>query len=155
MDIKIICFGSLDKEFYVQAFNDYAKRIKKYSNFEVIELKEEFNKEIENNKAVNSKILLERLEKYPDYEIMCLNVNSKQLTSNELSDIIQENKDFKKAKLIFLIGPSDGYSQAILNKKFKQISFGKITLPHQLCRIILAEQIYRSFKIINNEKYHK
>ncbi|PPE06192.1 23S rRNA (pseudouridine(1915)-N(3))-methyltransferase RlmH [Mesoplasma corruscae] len=155
MDIKILCFGSLDKDFFIKSFNEYQSRIKNYSKFEVIELKEEFNKEEENNKIINSKAILEKLKSYSEYEIICLNVNSKIVSSEELANIINNNKNFKRAKLLFLIGPSDGFSKELLEQKFTKISLGNITLPYQLFRIILAEQIYRSFKIIKNEKYHK
>ncbi|WP_027063153.1 23S rRNA (pseudouridine(1915)-N(3))-methyltransferase RlmH [Mesoplasma seiffertii] len=155
MKIKILCFGKLDKNFFAEAFNDYSKRISKFVDLEVIELKEEFVGEETKNAEVNSKYLIEKLEKLRDYQVVVLDVKSKQVSSEQVAQIIADNKNYKSGKLVFTVGPSDGYSQTFLNKYSQKISLGSITLPHQLFRVILAEQIYRGLKIINNEKYHK
>ncbi|WP_424526833.1 23S rRNA (pseudouridine(1915)-N(3))-methyltransferase RlmH [Spiroplasma endosymbiont of Glossina fuscipes fuscipes] len=82
-------------------------------------------------------------------------MNGQQLTSEKIAALIADVKDFKKAKLMFIIGGSHGFNSVIQTQVTFQLSFGAITLPHQLCRLILLEQIYRGFKIINNEVYHK
>ncbi|ATZ18183.1 23S rRNA (pseudouridine(1915)-N(3))-methyltransferase RlmH [Mesoplasma melaleucae] len=155
MNIKIICFGKLDKKFFIESFNEYANRISKYVNFQVIQLKEEYQKEDIVNKNINSDLLIEKLKWFSDHEIICMDVNSKNYSTEEFTSIIETNKNLKQAKIVFIIGPSDGYSDKFLELNYKKVSFGNITLPHQLFRVILAEQIYRAFKIINNEKYHK
>ncbi|QVK03111.1 23S rRNA (pseudouridine(1915)-N(3))-methyltransferase RlmH [Mycoplasma mycoides] len=155
MKIKIICFGKLDKKFYIDAFNDYFKRLEKYAGIEIIELKEEINGELNKIKELNSDLLLNKLESYKDFEKVILDVNSKLISTENLVDLIQTNLNYKNAKILFVIGPSDGYSKKFLNFFNNKISLAKITLPHQLCRIVLIEQIYRVFKIIKNEKYHK
>ncbi|ATZ21720.1 23S rRNA (pseudouridine(1915)-N(3))-methyltransferase RlmH [Mesoplasma tabanidae] len=155
MNIKIICFGKLDKKFFIDSFNEYVNRISKYANLQVIELKEEYQKEDVVNKSINSDLLLEKLKTFSDHEIICMDVSSKNYSTEEFTSIIDNNKNLKQAKIAFIIGPSDGYSDKFLTQNYKKVSFGNITLPHQLFRIILAEQIYRAFKIMNNEKYHK
>ncbi|MDQ0568051.1 23S rRNA (pseudouridine(1915)-N(3))-methyltransferase RlmH [Mycoplasma yeatsii] len=155
MKIKIICFGKLDKKFFIQAFDDYLSRVNKFCDLEVIELKEEFNGELNKVKEINSQILINKINNYKDYEKIILDVNSKLVSSEELALKIQNNKDFKSGKLLFVIGPSDGYTDQFKTMFNNKISLAKITLPHQLFRVVLIEQIYRSFKIINNEKYHK
>ncbi|ASZ09252.1 50S rRNA methyltransferase [Mesoplasma chauliocola] len=155
MNIKIICFGKLDKKFFLESFNEYASRISKYANLQIIELKEEYQKEDSVNKNINSDLLIEKLKSYADHEIICMDVSSKNISTEEFSKIIENNKNLKQAKIVFVIGPSDGYSDKFFKLNYQKVSFGKITLPHQLFRVILCEQIYRSFKIINNEKYHK
>ncbi|AJM71848.1 23S rRNA (pseudouridine(1915)-N(3))-methyltransferase RlmH [Vibrio harveyi] len=155
MKIKIICFGKLDKKFFIQAFDDYLSRVNKFCDLEVIELKEEFNGELNKVKEINSQLLINKINNYKDYEKIILDVNSKLVSSEELALKIQNNKDFKSGKLLFVIGPSDGYTDQFKSMFNNKISLAKITLPHQLFRVVLIEQIYRSFKIINNEKYHK
>ncbi|WP_434335059.1 23S rRNA (pseudouridine(1915)-N(3))-methyltransferase RlmH [Mycoplasma capricolum subsp. capricolum] len=155
MKVKILCFGKLDKTFYVDAFNDYFKRLKKYVDLEIIELKEEINGELNKIKDENSNLLLKKLENYKDFEKVILDVNSKLISTENLVEIIKTNLNYKTGKILFVIGPSDGYSKSFLNSFINKFSLAKITLPHQLCRIVLIEQIYRVFKIINNEKYHK
>ncbi|EOA07555.1 Hypothetical protein, predicted SPOUT methyltransferase [Mycoplasma yeatsii 13926] len=155
MKIKIICFGKLDKKFFIQAFDDYLTRVNKFCDLEVIKLKEEFNGELNKVKEINSQLLINKINNYKDYEKIILDVNSKLVSSEELALKIQNNKDFKSGKLLFVIGPSDGYTDQFKSMFNNKISLAKITLPHQLFRVVLIEQIYRSFKIINNEKYHK
>ncbi|WP_026389716.1 23S rRNA (pseudouridine(1915)-N(3))-methyltransferase RlmH [[Acholeplasma] multilocale] len=155
MKTRIICFGKLDKKFFIEAANDYSKRISKFSNIEVIELKEEFNGEDVKNKEVNSNTLMAKLDTMKDYQIVVLDVASKNVSSEDLATLIENNKNFKGGKIAFIIGPSDGYSDTFKNRYSNKISFGNITLPHQLFRVILLEQVYRAFKIMNNEKYHK
>ncbi|UWD35435.1 23S rRNA (pseudouridine(1915)-N(3))-methyltransferase RlmH [Mycoplasma cottewii] len=120
-----------------------------------MELKEEFNGELNKVKEINSQLLINKINNYKDYEKIILDVNSKLVSSEELALKIQNNKDFKSGKLLFVIGPSDGYTDQFKSMFNNKISLAKITLPHQLFRVVLIEQIYRSFKIINNEKYHK
>ncbi|WP_031542970.1 23S rRNA (pseudouridine(1915)-N(3))-methyltransferase RlmH [Mesoplasma photuris] len=155
MKIKILCFGKLDEKYFIDASKEYLKRISKFADLEVIELKEEFKFADLKNREINSNSLMQKLESFKDHEVIVMDVASKISSSEDLAEEILNIKDLKTGKVIFTIGPSDGYSDDFKNKYKNKISFGKITLPHQLFRIILLEQIYRSFKINNNEKYHK
>lgn len=153
MKIKIICFGKMDDVHLKNVVGLYSTRIKHYSWIEAIELEEFYQADVKTNQNRNEKLLVDKLAK--EKNVYLLDIDSKQVTSNEFSEIIRKNIDFEGAEMCFLIGPSDGFSDSFKKSISKKISFGKITLPHQLCRIVLYEQIFRAFKIINNEKYHK
>ena len=150
--IKIITVGQLKEKYLKEAVEEYTKRIKKYSNIEVIELKDEGL--VEEAKAIKlegekiKKCLSER-----DY-IITLEIDGKQLTSEEFAEKIN-NIQIESSNIVFIIGGSYGLSNEIKSKARMHLSFSKMTFPHQLFRVMLLEQIYRAYKIINNEKYHK
>ena len=143
--IKIICIGKLKESYLKEGVNDYLTRISKYHKINIIELPDS-NIQNEGNeilKHINDK----------DYLIaMCIEGNT--LSSKELSDKI--DKTFiNYPNIAFIIGGSDGIREDIKDRCHYKLSFSKLTYPHGLFRLILLEQIYRSFKIINNESYHK
>lgn len=143
--IKIICVGKIKEKYLKEGIEDYSKRIKKYHKIELIELNdsnmEEEAKEI--IKYINTK----------DY-VITLEIGGNMVSSEQLSQMI--DKIFiTHPNIVFIIGGSDGISNSIKNISNYKLSFSKLTFPHQLFRIILLEQIYRSFKIMNNETYHK
>ena len=143
--IKIICVGKLKEQYLKDGINDYIKRISKYHKINIIELPDS-NIENEGNeiiKHIDSK----------DYLIaMC--IEGTELSSVELSEKI--DKTFiTNPNITFIIGGSDGIREDIKNRCNFKLSFSKLTYPHGLFRMILLEQIYRSFKILNNESYHK
>ena len=150
--IKIITVGQLKEKYLKEAVEEYTKRIKKYSNIEVKELKDEGL--VEEAKAI--KLEGEKIKKYisdRDY-IVTLEIEGKQVSSTEFADKIN-NMLIENSNIVFIIGGSYGLSDEIKQiSKFK-LSFSKMTFPHQLFRVILLEQIYRGFKILNNESYHK
>lgn len=144
--IRIICFGKIKEKYLDDGINDYLKRLSKYHKLEIIELKD------------NEDILQEEKQmlKYLDnksYNI-ALAIEGDKLSSVELSKTI-DNCFNNYGTINFLIGSSNGLSETIKNSCNKLISFGNITMPHGLFRLILLEQIYRSFKILNHESYHK
>lgn len=143
--IKIICVGKLKEKYLSDGVNDYLKRITKYHKIELIELPDSNIKDEGNEiiKHISSK----------DY-IISLAIQGIQLSSIELAEKI--DKTFiNNPNITFVIGGSNGIRQDILDKSNLLLSFSKLTYPHGLFRLILLEQIYRSFKIINNESYHK
>ena len=143
--IKIICVGKLKEKYLIEGVNDYLTRLRKYHKIELIELPDS-NIENEGNeilKHISNK----------DY-IISLAIKGTQLSSIELSEKI--DKTFiSNPSITFIIGGSNGIRDDILNKSNMLLSFSKLTYPHRLFRLILLEQIYRSFKILNNETYHK
>ena len=150
--IKIITIGQLKEKYLKEAVDEYTKRIKKYSNIEVIELKDEGL--VEESKAI--KLEGEKIKKYisdKDY-IVTLEIEGKQVTSTEFADKLN-NMLIESSNIVFIIGGSYGLSDEIKGMSKFHLSFSKMTFPHQLFRVILLEQIYRSFKILNNESYHK
>ena len=150
--IKIICVGKIKEKYLVDAINEYVKRIQKYCKLEIIELPDESQGEI--NKIL--KLEGEKIKKYlnPKDYIISLEIDGKNLTSLEFSKLIEE-KQIKYSNITFIIGGSYGIDDSIKNKANYHLSFSKMTFPHQLFRLLLLEQIYRSFKINNNESYHK
>ncbi len=149
--IKIICSGKIKENYLKDAIVEYSKRISKYDKLEIIELpdydydlKKTLQKEKENIlKNINLK----------DYNIL-LDLNGKSYTSLELADKLDKVR-ITNSNITFIIGGSYGVDEEIKKIVNERISFSKLTFPHQLFRVILLEQIYRCFKIINHEEYHK
>ena len=148
--IKIICIGKLKEKYLKEAINDYTKRLSKYTKLQIIELQDEKIKE----KALQ--IEAERILKHiknNDY-VVTLEIEGTHLTSNELAKKI-ETIQINNPNITFVIGGSYGLDNKIKQRSNYKLSFSNLTFPHGLFRLILLEQIYRSFKIINNESYHK
>lgn len=150
--IKIITVGSIKEKYLKDAIEEYQKRLKKYTDLEIIEIKDEgllpakqaMAKEAEKiNKHINEK----------EY-IITLEIEGKELTSEELSKKIEDIMIIN-SNITFIIGGSYGIDKSIKDKAKYHLSFSKMTFPHQLFRVLLLEQIYRAFKIMNNESYHK
>lgn len=143
--IKIICVGKLKENYTKELCNDYIKRISKYQKIEIIELKD-------STKEEENKLIQKHLNK-EDYIFAC-NIKGKEYSTIELSNKI-DNIFITKPNITFIIGGSEGLSKETLEKSNEIISFSKLTFPHNLFRGMLLEQIYRVFKILNNESYHK
>ena len=150
--IKIITVGQIKEKYLQDAINEYKKRLSKYTNIEVIEVKDEGL--VEPQKSINleeEKILKHISDK--DY-IVTLEIEGKQMTSVEFANKI-DNILIENSNVDFIIGGSYGLSDDIKNMSRLHLSFSKMTFPHQLFRVLLLEQIYRAYKINNNESYHK
>lgn len=143
--IKLICVGKIKEQYLKDLINDYLKRINKYHKLDIIELKDsniiDESKEI--LKYVNNK----------DY-IITMDINGNKLSSVELSKKI-DNLLMNYSNLTFIIGGSYGLHDDVKSVSNYSLSFSDLTFPHGLFRGLLLEQIYRSFKILNNESYHK
>ena len=142
--IRIICVGKLKEKYLVDACLEYTKRISKYSKIEIIELKDSNIKEEKDN-------ILKYINK--DY-IITLEIEGDVIDSPTLAKKI-DNIFLNNSNITFIIGGSDGLHDNIKKISNCKLSFSKLTFPHQLFRVMLLEQIYRSFKILNNETYHK
>lgn len=150
--IKIITVGSIKEKYLKEAIDEYKKRLNKYTNIEIIEVKDEGL--VEENKS--KKLEAEKIEKHlndKDY-IITLEIEGKEFTSEEFAEKIRTIQ-IENSNIIFIIGGSYGLDNTIKEKANCHLSFSKMTFPHQLFRVILLEQIYRAYKINNNEKYHK
>ncbi len=144
--IKIICLGKIKEKYLEDLINDYKKRINKYHKLTIIELKDENDLSIE--KA--------NIEKYlgkNDY-IIALDIEGELITSAKLAQKIDEIF-ITNSTITFIIGSSEGLHPDLKKRANYRLSFSRLTFPHGLFRGILLEQIYRSFKILNNERYHK
>lgn len=150
--IKIITVGSIKEKYLKAAIDEYKKRLSKYTNIEIIEVKDEGL--VEPKKAIlleEEKILKHINDK--DY-IVTLEIEGQELTSLEFAEKLAKIQ-IESSNIVFIIGGSYGLSDNIKNKSKWHLSFSKLTFPHQLFRVILLEQIYRAYKINNHESYHK
>lgn len=143
--IKIICVGKIKEAFYRDAIGEYLKRMGKYHKVEIIEVADSNIKE-------EKELILKKIDK-KDY-IITLEIEGRENTSIEFANLIDKTL-INSSNITFIIGGSDGLDEDIKKLSNYKLSFSKMTFPHQLFRVILLEQIYRAFKIINNESYHK
>jgi 23S rRNA (pseudouridine1915-N3)-methyltransferase len=148
--ITIIAVGKVKEKYIKDGINDYIKRLSKYTKIELIEVDDS---PIDSKSLkIESDNILKRIS--TKSYIITLEIDGEQLNSTELSNIINKNID-KYTNITFIIGGSNGLGDSIKQISNYKLSFSKLTFPHQLFRLILLEQIYRSFKILNNESYHK
>lgn len=144
--IKIICLGKLKENYLKEMVLDYTKRIRKYHKMEIIELKDEEGLDVE------AKNILKHIDA-KDY-VITLEIKGKSLDSLELAEVIR-NTFINYSTIVFVIGSSMGLSNEVSLRSNLKLSFSSLTFPHGLFRGMLLEQIYRAFKINNNENYHK
>ena len=159
MKITIITVGKLKEKYLKDAIAEYSKRLSKYCKLEIVEVADEktpenASKVVED--AIRSKEA-ERILKYvkEDAFVITLEIAGKQLTSEEFADKIEQLGVRGISHIIFIIGGSIGLGKEVLAKSDFALSFSKMTFPHQLMRVILLEQVYRSYRIISGEPYHK
>ena len=159
MKIKLICVGKLKEKYLDDGIKEYLKRISAYSDIEVIEVADERipeNPSLAEETIVKSKEgrrILDKV-KQDDYMIL-LDVQGKELDSIQFAERIEDCMINGKSTMDFVIGGSLGHGEDVLTRANARISFSQMTFPHQLMRLILVEQIYRAFKIIRHETYHK
>ena len=159
MKITLITVGKIKEKYLKDAIAEYSKRLSKYCKLEIIEVADEKTPDnasgtVEN--TIRSKEA-ERILKYvkEDAYVITLEIQGKQLTSEELADKIDKLGVQGTSHIIFIIGGSIGLGEEVLKKSNYARSFSKMTFPHQLMRVILLEQVYRSYRIISGEPYHK
>lgn len=156
ISIKIICVGQLSQTYWKLATKDYLARIKKRTNIETKIIMESKLNLISTNIKIESNKINEYILKRDDYQWFLLDLSGTLISSKQLSQIINKNQIYQQGKIGFIIGGSNGVTQALKdNTNVIKISFGNITLPHQLCYVVLLEQIYRSLQILNSQSYHK
>ncbi|XBG72717.1 23S rRNA (pseudouridine(1915)-N(3))-methyltransferase RlmH [Enterococcus cecorum] len=159
MNIKIIGVGKLKEKYLVRAMQEYLKRLQAYAKVEVIELADE--KAPENLSETQMMQIKDKegeriLAKIKDQEyVIALAIEGKNPSSEAFAQKIENLGIQGKSQLVFVIGGSLGLSPTVMQRSNAQISFGKMTFPHQLMRVMLTEQIYRAFRIIHNQPYHK
>ncbi len=159
MKITVFCVGKIKEKYFVDAIMEYKKRLSRYAQIEIVEVADE---KTPANASEKEELLIKEkegdrlLSKIPeDAYCITLAILGKMHTSEELSGKIQQLMTAGNSHICFVIGGSLGLSDAVLKRADESISFSKMTFPHQLMRVILIEQIYRSFRIMNNEPYHK
>ena len=159
MNIKIICVGKLKEKFLKEGIGEFQKRIKTYANLEIVEVKDEAcpenssELEMEKIKEVEGERILSKISK--GAYVIALDICGKSLTSEDFAKKIEDLSVEGISSIDFIIGGSLGLSEGVKNKSDYKLSFSKFTFPHGLMRLILVEQVYRAFRIINNHPYHK
>lgn len=159
MNIKIIGVGKLKEKYLKQGIAEYAKRLGKFCKFEIVEVPDEKAPEklsVAEMEGVKEKEGERILAKIKDKEyVYALAIEGKERSSEEFAQEIAKLTTYGRSDITFVIGGSLGLSPAVLKRAETKISFGRFTLPHQLMRLVLSEQIYRAFMINNGSPYHK
>ena len=153
--INLICMGDIKEKYLRDAIGEYSKRISRFAELKIIELKEHVapsNSLTDINKALVKDA--EDIKKYLKGHIICLDINGKMLKSEDFSKRI-EKISLTSGEISFVIGASNGIHESIKNLAHEKMSFSLMTFPHQLMRVIFLEQLYRAFTILNNIAYHK
>ena len=159
MKISVITVGKIKEKYLKDAIAEYSKRLSKYCKLEIIEVADEKTPE-QASEAVEDNIRTkeaERILKYikEDAFVITLEIQGKLLTSEELADKINQLGIQGKSHITFIIGGSIGLGKEVLARSDYALSFSKMTFPHQLMRVILLEQVYRSYRVISGAPYHK
>lgn len=159
MKITIVCVGKVKEKFYRDAIAEYEKRLGKYCKLEILEVADEKTPEgasqvqEEQIKAREGQRILEKLR--DDAYVCTLEIGGKKLSSEGLADWMEKLTVSGTSHIAFVIGGSLGLHESVCSRADMHLSFSDMTFPHQLMRVILIEQIYRGFRIIHKEPYHK
>lgn len=159
MKITIVCVGKIKEKFYMDAVQEYQKRLGRYCSLEIVEVADEKTKEEAADNEINlvknreGERILKKVR--DDGYVIALAIDGVSLDSVELSEKIAGLGVHGISHIYFVIGGSLGLSDAVLQRADYKLSFSRMTFPHQLMRVILLEQVYRSYRIMNHEPYHK
>ena len=155
LKINLVAMGDIKENYLVEAIKEYSKRLSRFCNLKIIQLKENVSR------TNNTQDILGALKKDAELivphlsgHVICLDINAKMYSSEQFSEKIK-SISLSKSEITFVIGASNGLSEDIKNKCHEKMSFSPMTFPHQLMRVIFLEQLYRSFTILNNISYHK
>lgn len=159
MKITIACVGKIKEKFFTGAIDEYSKRLSRYVNLEICGVNDEkapenmSDAEANKVKEIEGERLLKNIK--PNDYVVALAIDGKKLTSEGFAAFFQQNMVKGVSHITFVIGGSLGLSKQVLDRANYKLSFSDMTFPHQLMRVILLEQIYRAYRINNNEPYHK
>ncbi len=156
----LVSVGKLSASYFKDAANEYEKRLQAFCSFKSIEIPEEKIDEKQMSDAVVQKALAKEGQKIiaalpPKAQVVALCVEGKPFTSEELATLLNTNAAEKGGQIAFIIGSSHGLAESVKQKASVKLSVSSMTLPHQLCRVLLTEQIYRGYTILAGKKYHK
>lgn len=150
LNINIVCVGKLKEQFWKDAEKEYSKRLTKFCNLKIIEIDDVNQGEMLKDLEMEGKAILNQIKGKP----YLLAIKGEEYSSEDFAEEL-ENLKLNNSQISFVIGGSNGVSNDVVKKIPNKISFGKVTYPHNLARIILLEQIYRAFMINSGSKYHK
>lgn len=164
MKITILCVGKFKERFWEEAAAEYIKRLSRYCTLKIVEVADEATPENASEKQETQirnkegERLLSWLSKNASGQgnlVIAMAIKGKKMDSLKFASFIEEAQNTGASHLVFVIGGSLGLSDGVLNRADLKLSFSDLTFPHQLMRVILLEQIYRAFRIINRQPYHK
>ena len=150
--IKLICVGKIKEKYLNEAIDEYKKRLSKYTKLDIVELPDISYNEIDKVIKEEGKLILKHIKETDN--VIVLDINGQELSSVELTNKLC-TLESHNSNMTFIIGGSYGLSEEVKTRANYKLSFSKLTFPHQLFRVMLLEQIYRTYKIRNNENYHK
>lgn len=159
MNITIVSVGKLKEKYLKMGIDEYVKRLGGYAKMDLVEVPDEkapeqlSEAEMDIVKKKEGERILTKIS--PDAYVIALAINGKMKTSEQMAADIESLMTYGNSKIAFVIGGSLGLHEDVLKRADEQQSFGKMTLPHQLMKLVLVEQIYRSFRIMKGEPYHK
>lgn len=159
MNIQILTIGKLKEKYLIQGIAEYTKRLGPYAKVTIVEVPDEKAPEVLSDaemvqvKDKEGERILAKIA--VDFHVIALAIDGKQKSSEEFAEGLDRLATYGKSKVAFVIGGSLGLSDAVLKRSDEKLSFGRLTLPHQLMRLVLVEQVYRAFRINRGEPYHK
>lgn len=159
MKLTLITVGKLKEKYWKQAVDEYQKRISKYAKIELVEVPDEKEpnnvspNDIEQIKDKEADKILAKIK--PGQHVVTLEIKGKQFTSESLAKEYQKWMNTGKSDVVFVIGGSNGIGEAVKRRSNQEISFGTLTYPHQMMKVMILEQLFRVNKILKNEAYHK
>ena len=159
LNVKLICVGKMREKFYIDAFEEYRKRLQTYCRLELVEITEQRLSDRPAEKEITAALEREGqeiLKAVPaDAYLVALCVEGKQMPSVGMAELIAARENSGKPKLCFVIGGSFGLSPTVKSRADRKLSMSQMTFPHHLARVMLIEQVYRGFKINEGSQYHK
>ena len=159
LNVKLICVGKMREKFYIDAFEEYRKRLQTYCRLELVEITEQRLSDRPAEKEITAALEREGqeiLKAVPaDAYLVALCVEGKQMPSEGVAELIAARENSGKPKLCFVIGGSFGLSPTVKSRADRKLSMSQMTFPHHLARVMLIEQVYRGFKINEGSQYHK
>ena len=158
MNITLICVGKIKESFYKDAVSEYSKRLSAYCNFKIVEVEDEADRGLNESLIEQAKVneagrILKALK--PGMYVVTLEIKGKKTDSEGFSGMLSDMFVQGKSDIAFIIGGSNGLDASVSDRSDLKLSFSDMTFPHQLMRVILTEQLYRAFKIMRGEPYHK
>lgn len=159
LGVKLICVGKMREKFYIDAFNEYQKRLRAYCKFECMELTETRLPDAPSDGEISAALekesadIIKNIPQNAYVVAMC--VEGQQMSSEDMAKLIAERENSGRPRMCFIIGGSFGLADAVKRRADVRLSMSKMTFPHHLARVMLAEQVYRGFKINEGSRYHK
>ena len=157
MKLTVITVGKLKEKYWLDAVKEYQKRISKYAKIELIEVADEKEpnnaKDLEQIKDKEAERILSKIK--DTQHVVTMEINGKEYTSEKLANEYQRWMNIGKSDVVFVIGGSNGIGREVKKRSNQEISFGSLTYPHQMMKVMILEQLFRVNKILRNEAYHK